>query len=333
MKTILKCSLYDYKTKTGYDISKNVQNLEMTTHIKDEPGKATFNIVKSDGPINFNEGAGVEIRLNGFGLFKGFVFEKTITQEKYMMKVVCYDQLRYLKNKDAKVFVGLTSDKIFSQICDEYVLKYKVVDKSNYVCTPRSNDDVTLYEMIQRALDDTLIHTGEWYVIIDNFGTLQHVNVYSLQPQILIGDSEGLVEFNYKTDIDTQTYDQIALYKDDTESGKRKVIVVNDTMNGGNNLLNWGVLQLYEKVDENVTDAQMKQKALKLLDLYNHPTRTLSLTAYGNVKVRAGSILQVNIRKMANMNINNEVVLVTDCTHKIDNNVHTMKLSVQVMQK
>ncbi len=333
MKTKVKCSLYDYKSKTGYDISDAVSDLEITTHIQDDPGKAKFTIVSPEKPVSFSEGAGVEIRLNGFGIFKGYVFDKTITHEKYKMEVTCYDQLRYLKNKDAKAFSGLRSDQIFSQICDEYVLKYEVVDKSDYVCTARSNDNVTLYEMIQKALDDTLINTGEWYILIDKFGTLQHINVYSLQPQILIGDDSGLSEFKYTTSIDKDVYNQVALYRDDKDTGKRKVVVVNDTINGGENLLNWGILQLYEKVDETVTDAQMREKALNLLDLYNHPSRSLSLTAVGNVKVRAGSILQVNIKNIANMKINNEVVLVTDCTHKIKDSVHTMDLTVQVMQK
>ena len=334
MKTKIKASLYDYKTKIGYDISNAISDLEITTHIQDDPGKAKFTIVSPNSPVAFNEGAGVEIRLNGYGIFKGYVFEKSITNEKYKMEVTAYDQLRYLKNKDAMAFSGLRSDQIFSQICDKYVLKYEVVDKSDYICTAKSNDNVTLYEMIQKSLDDILVNTGEWFIIIDDFGTLKHINVYSLQPQILIGDNSGLSEFKYVTSIDKDVYNQIALYRDDKESGARKVVIINDSSKGEqSNLLQWGVLQLYEKVDENVTDAQMRTKATSLLDLYNHPSRSLTLTAIGHEKVRAGSILQVNIKNIANMAINNEVVLVTDCTHKINDSIHTMELTVQVMQK
>ena len=333
MKTNISCKLYDYKTKKAYDISDAVSDLQIVTKISDDPGKATFSIITPDKPLNFNEGAGVEIKLNGHGMFKGYVFKKKINQDKYKIEVTAYDQLRYLKNKDSMVFRGKTSNQIFAQICDEFVLKYKVRDASSYVCASKSNDNCTLYEMIQNALDDTLIHTGEWFIIRDNFGTLEHVNVYSLQPRILIGDGSGLSEFDYETSIDDKTYNQIKLYRDDQKSGKRKVWVVNDTKNGGKNLLNWGVLQLYDKVDDNLTEAQVKQKAYDLLDLYNHPTRTLKLTSIGHYKVTAGSVLRVNIKDMGNMNIDNEVVLVTSCTHKIEDSVHTMELEVQVMQK
>jgi len=337
MKVNLQVNLYDYKSNTGYDISNAVSDLEITTHIVNDPGKAVFYIVKPDKTLSFGEGAGVEIRLNGRGVFKGYVFEKEITENKFKMKVTCYDQLRYLKNKDAMVFKKKRSDQIFTQICKKYVLKHKVVDKSKYVCTPRSEDNVTLYEMIQNALDDTLINTGEWYVIIDDFGTLKHINVYSLQPQILISDSSGLTSFTYTTSIDKESYDQIALYRDDQKKGKRKVVVINDTSkkgeNKGKHMKEWGVLQLYEKVDESVTDAGMRSKAKKLLSLYNHKSRTLTLKAVGNNKVRAGCLLEVDIEKMPGMNIKNEVVLVTDCTHHIKDSMHTMDLTVTVMQK
>ena len=333
MKTNISCKLYDYKTKKAYDISDAVSDLQLVTKITDDPGKATFSIITPDKPLNFNEGAGVEIKLDGHGMFKGYVFKKKINQDKYKIEVTAYDQLRYLKNKDSMVFRGKTSNQIFAQICDEFVLKYKVRDASSYVCASKSNDNCTLYEMIQNALDDTLINTGKWFIIRDNFGILEHVNVHSLQPRILIGDGSGLLEFDYETSIDDETYNQIKLYRDDQKSGKRKVWVVNDTKNGGKNLLNWGVLQLYDKVDDNLTEAQVKQKAYNLLDLYNHPTRTLKLTSIGHYKVTAGSVLRVNIKDMGNMNIDNEVVLVTSCTHKIEDSVHTMELEVQVMQK
>lgn len=334
METKISCQIYDYKTKTGYDISNTISDLEITTHIKDDPGKATFTIVSPYQQVTFNEGAGVEIRLNGYGIFKGFVFIKEISQTKHSIKVTCYDQLRYLKNKGAKVFKDKTSDQIFSLLCDEYVLKYSIRDKSTHICTARTEDNVTLYEMIQNALDDTLINTGEWFIIIDNFGTLEHVNVYSLQPCLLIGDNSGLTEFTYKTSIDSNTYNQIALYREDDESNSRKLLIHNDSAKGDEStMLQWGVLQMYEKVDSDMTDAQMEQRAISLLDMYNHKTRTLTLTSIGNVNVRAGSLLQVNIQDIGNMRINNEVVLVTDCTHSIKDSLHTMSLTVEVMQQ
>ena len=68
-------TLYDNRNEKAYDISQVISNVEITTHIKDEPGKATFDITKCDG-IEFWEGATVSIQLDGYKMFRGFVFSK-----------------------------------------------------------------------------------------------------------------------------------------------------------------------------------------------------------------------------------------------------------------
>ena len=71
-------------------------------------------------------------------MFKGFVFKKSRDEDVRNIKVTAYDQLRYLKNKDSKVFENVTSSQILAQLCDEFVLKYEITDPSNYICPPRS---------------------------------------------------------------------------------------------------------------------------------------------------------------------------------------------------
>lgn len=322
-------TIYDNQNQKYYDISQVISNLEITTHIQDEPGKATFDIIKCDN-IAFWEGATVSIQLDGYKMFKGFVFTKKRNKNTDIISVTCYDQLRYLKNKDSYVFENMTCDEIFFKICLDFVLDCRVVDKSDYICAPRSNDATSLYEMIKTALDDTLINTNQMFIIRDDYGVLEHVNVFSLQAGVMLGDASGITDFDYETSIDKDTYNQIKLYRDNEDSGKREIFIVNDTVNGGQKLKAWGILQLYEKVDENLNIAQIEQKARGMLSLYNNTKRSLKLEALGVPQICAGSVFKCSIADLGDLSLNS-YLLVTQCSHKIDNGIHTMSLTTEVV--
>lgn len=322
-------TIYDNRYGKLWDISNAISELSITTYMDGAPGQCTFDLIKS-GELAFWEGATVSIEVDGVKMFKGFVFKKSRSQDVDIISCTCYDQLRYLKNKDSYVFEGMSSDQIFKKICDDFVLKHKVVDASSHICTPRSNDATSLYEMIEHALDDTLINTGEWYFIRDNFGVLEHVNVWSCLSGLLLGDRSGITEFEYETSIEDDTYNQIKLYRDNEKSGKREIFIVNDTINGGQNLKEWGILQLYEKVDEKLNKAQIEEKARGMLRLYNNVKRSLTLTSEGVPTIFAGCIFRCRIADLGDLSID-RYLLITECTHNISNGVHTMELTTEVV--
>lgn len=321
-------TLYNNLTGRQYDISNIIANVEITTEIEDDPGKATFNLIDCS-KLSFKEGATVAIELDGYKMFKGFVFKKKHGKDVNNISVTCLDQMRYLKNKDSYVFENMTSDQIFSKICKDFVLKHKVVDKSSYICAPRSNDATGLYEMIKKALDDTLINSKQWFIIRDNYGVLEHINIMSLNTRLMLGDSHGVTDFTFESSIDDDTYNQIKLYRDNEQTGKREIFIVNDTINGGQNLRAWGILQLYEKVDENLNTAQIEQKARGMLKLYNSPKRSLKLEVLGVPKMCAGSIFECSIKGLDGVPLRSSL-LVTKCTHKINAGKHTMSLTTEV---
>jgi hypothetical protein len=323
-------TLYDNRREKHYDISQAISDLQITTKIKDDPGKASFKLVNQQSDIRFSEGATVSIKLDGEKMFRGFVFARKRNKETNIPELTCYDQLRYLKNKDSYVFENMSSDQIFSRICSDNVLNYKIVDTSSYKCAPRSNDAVSYYEMIKNAFDDTLINSRKWFIVRDNYGVLEHVNITSLQPGIMLGDASGILDFSYESSIDKDTYNQIKLYRDNKTTGKREIFIVNDTINGGGNLKAWGILQLYEQVDEGLNLSQIEQKGRGMLALYNNVKRTLSINSIGVPKMCAGSIFKCSIADLGDTSINN-YLLVTSCTHKISNNEHTMDLETEVV--
>lgn len=326
----LEVHIYDNRNGVTFDVSEVVSDITITTYLEDNPGKLEFTVLATD-PLTFAEGATVSVILDGYHMFRGFVFKKGRTEEFKKTKVTCYDQLRYLKNKDSRVFEKVTSHQIFEQLCKDFVLKHQTVDPSSHICAPRSEDATSLYDMIKNALDDTLINTGKWYFIRDNFGTLEHLNITSCARPEVLGDKSFVTGFNYETSIDDDVYTQIKLYRDNDETGKREIFIVNDTVNGGEKLRRWGILQLYEKIDEKYNIAQIESRALQMLKYYCETRRSLSLKCLGVKEFFAGCIFKCKIADLGDISLNS-YLLVTECTHKITNQHHTMDIKTEVVR-
>lgn len=326
----LKMTIFNNETGTTFDVSQVVSDVTITTYLEDNPGKLEFTIlVKS--PLTFSHGATVSVILDGYNMFKGFVFTKNHTEDAQKVKVTCYDQMRYLKNKDSRVFENVTSHQIFEKLCKDFVLKYKTVSPSTHICAPRSEDATSLYDMIKNALYDTLANTGQWYFIRDNFGTLEHLNVMDCMRPEVLGDKSFVKGFDYETSIDKDVYTQIKLYRDNEETGKREVFIVNDTVNGGNKLKNWGILQLYEKVDEKYNIAQIESRALQMLKYYCSVRSSLTLHCLGIKEFFAGCVFKCKIADLGDTSLNS-YLLVTECVHKISNKEHTMDIKTEVVK-
>lgn len=326
----IEVHLYDNRNGVTFDVSEVVSDITITTYLEDNPGKLEFTVMATS-PLTFAEGATVSVVLDGHNMFKGFVFKKSHTELAHRIKVTCYDQLRYLKNKDSRVFENVTSSQIFEQLCKDFVLKYKTVDASSHICAPRSEDATSLYDMIKNALDDTLVNTGNWYFIRDNFGTLEHINVTScVRPEVL-GDKSFVTGFDYETSIDDDVYNQIKLYRDNQDTGKREVFIVNDTVNGGEKIRQWGILQLYEKVDEKYNIAQIESRALQMLKYYCDTRKSLKLKCLGVKEFFAGCIFKCQIAELGDSSLNS-YMLVTECVHKISNEHHTMDIKTEVVR-
>lgn len=323
--------MYDNEKNLLFDVSKLVSNIKLETSIFDTAGKATFDILKLPS-YSFKEGATFALTVDGYKLFKGYVFSRKETEDNKVMQVTCFDALYYFKNKDAKTFAGLTSWQITQIACNDMVLPFRLVSGAPFFTAPVVHDNKSYFEMVKRALDETLINTNQWYIIRDNFGVIEHCNVLDLRAPFLIGDEQGLVKYSYETSIDKDTYNQIKLFRDNDETKKREIFIVNDTaVNGGANIRKWGILQLYQKVDETLNIAQIEERAFGLLRLYNNPKKALKMNeVLGFFPMAAGFVFPVRIKDLADGGVN-QWMLCTDCTHTLNKGVHTMSISAEVV--
>lgn len=315
----------DSKSGIAYDISEVVTPVKWETSLINQPGKLTFSYLE-DEKISISEGSPLFLKIDGKGVFFGYVFKRGKKKNK-TVPVTAYDQMRYLKNKDTYVLSGLTASQIFTKICKDFSLDGVVKEASSYVNSPRVNDNKTLFEIMQHAINETLINTGNWYMIKDNFGKLEFVSINSLKTDVFIGDESLLIDFDFESSIDNDTYNRIKLIKENKETKKREIYIVKDS----GAIKQWGLLQYFEKMDEKANPAQIKARADMLLKLKNRVTKKLKLDCLGDLKIAAGSGIVVGISDLVKEGIAvNQYFMVTTCTHTFKNDLHTMQLEVQV---
>ena len=297
-----------------------VESVSIEWERQGQPGKLTADIVKTPG-LSFQEGDPCRFSVDGTPIFYGFVFEKARKGSMDQVNTITvYDQLYYLKNKDTYVYSNKTAAAVIRMIAEDFQLNVGALADTGYTIASRVEDNKTLFDIIQTALDETLKATSQMYVLYDDVGKLTLKNIGDMKLGLLV-DNETAGDFDYKTSIASQTYDKVKLSYENKDTGKREIFIAQD----GSSINQWGVLQYYEKID---STANAKAMADALLSLYNTKTRTLKLKdVLGDVRVRAGTMLVVMLG-LGDMNLSS-YLMVEQVKHTFSNEQHVMDLNMR----
>ena len=289
-----------------------------TTERKGAAGKLEFKVLK-DNIINFEEGNPVAFKVDNTNLFYGFVFKKKRDKEK-IITTTAYDQLRYLKNKDTKTYTNKRADELVQMIANEYQLNTGVLENTGYVIAKKAESNQSLFDIILNALDETIRNRKEMYVLYDDYGKICLKNLERMKVGLVIDEETG-ENYDYETSIDSDTYNQIKLTYDNSDTGKRDIYIARDS----SNIEKWGVLQYFDTIDEKTNGAV---KARALLDLYNQKTRSLEIkNALGDIRVRGGSLIIVNL-DLGDIKLKN-FMLVEKAKHTFKDGEHFMDLTLR----
>lgn len=289
--------------------------INFTTERYGTPSKLTFKVVK-DNKLNFEEGNAVKFEHDGKPIFFGYVFTKSRDKDD-VIDVTCYDQLRYLKNKDTYVYQNKTASEVIKLIAADFNLQTGSIEDTKFKIPSRVEDTQTLFDIIQNALDLTMENTKQIYVLYDDVGKITLKSLDNMRVNILI-DADTAENYSYSSSIDDNTYNKIKLVYDNKETGKRDVYIAQDSKN----IKKWGVLQFYETLQEGENG---KAKVETLLQLYNQKTRKLQIkNALGDIRVRAGSLIPVRLN-LGDIIVNN-YLLVESCKHTFNLDEHFMDL-------
>ena len=281
------------------------------------PGKLTFTVLKTEG-VDFSEGDPVCFYYDKKPVFMGYVFKKSRDREQ-RIEVTCYDQIRYLKNKYTYIFENKTASQIISALCNDFKLSTGAMDNTGYVIPAISKENISALDIALDVLEETLLNTGNMFVLYDDFGKINVKNCANMMSTTLIYE-QSAENFDYSSSIDDETYNNIVLYY----KGDDNTIQI-FTASSEARIREWGTLRYFEEVD-NPTSAQNKANAL--LNLYNKKTRELTINgAFGDVTVRGGTLIPVKLN-LGDINVNN-YMLVEKVTHKFNKDHYTMDLTLE----
>ena len=299
------------------------EGIEWSTERRSTPGKLTFKIIRDD-IIDFKEGATVRLKVDGKEVFFGFVFTKR-RDKNQIISVTAYDQLRYLNNKDTYVYENKTAAEFIKMIATDFNLKTGTLEDTKFKIASRVEDNTSLFDMIENALDLTLQNTKEMFVMFDEFGKITLKNIASMrvgeESEYLLIDEETGENFEYSSSIDSDVYNKIKLSYDNEDTGKRDIYIAQD----GTHMNEWGVLQYSDTLSKGENG---QAKADALLKLYNKKSRNLKITnAIGDTRVRAGSFVVVSLA-LGDVNLKN-FMLVEKVRHTFKLDQHVMDLTLR----
>lgn len=300
-----------------FEVSNAVESCQWTTNRTGQPGKFTFSVLKSPD-LKMAEGDVVRFSVDGQLQFYGWIF--TRSEDRWgEVSVTCYDRLRYLKANASYAFYAMTAGDIIRQIAGDLQLDVGAIADTGYKIPSLIKENQTCLDIIQAAIEQTLLNTGKVFVLYDDGTGLALQEPANMMSDTLLGDKSLVTDYTYSSDIDKQTYNSIKLVRPNEETGQADVYIQQDSDNIGR----WGLLQYYEKVDGDLNEAQIKAQAAASLEYYNRVLKSLKLTSLGIPGLRAGMMVYIKLDNAGDTGVA-QWVLLEKVTHKWENNLHTM---------
>lgn len=318
--------IMDNKNGNVWNVSEVAKGITWTTTRVGRPASIDFSIIDSgiyqSNAFALNNGDIVRVRKDDVNVFYGYIFSIKENDSREI-SVKAYDQVRYLLSKDTYVLKNVTTGDIIRRIAGDFGLKAGRIDDTGYKIPSMVEDGQTLLDIIEKGNTHTLLNTARLYIFLDDFGDLSLRYVNDWIAGIYVGDGSLMTGFDHSRDIDMDTYNKVKLYQDNKKTGKREVYVAQDSRN----IARWGLLQLYQSVDENKNAAQINEMLTQLMQLKNRETRSLKIPAIGDPRVRAGMYVPVIIDRLGI----NLPMLVDEAKHRFDGDDHTMDLTLKVI--
>ena len=312
--------------KATHQITPVIEDgVKWETDRQGSPSKLTFKVYNDKNPdLNFQEGDKVTLQYRSTSndewteVFTGHVFTKKRNKSGWI-DVTAYDALRYFKNKDTYTYINKRASDVLRMIADDYGLATGEIEDTNYIIGERVEDNQSLFDIVQNALDLTLIGSGTKYILYTDNGRLCLKDAHNLKTDIVINDMTAK-DFDYTSSIDEETYTEIELYYDNDQTNRREIYNAADTVNTSK----WGRLRYVESVQDTTN---IQNRTTTLLNLYNRKTRTMKVSeAYGDIRCRAGASVIVML-DLGDLKVSN-YMLIEKATHTFKKNEYRMDLTL-----
>lgn len=301
-----------------WECSNSVEQVTWTTERTGSPGTLKFTVLKA-GELSYTEGDVVRFSVDGQLQFYGWVFTKSKNRWGEI-ETTCYDRLRYFKANASYAFYDQTAGDMLRQIAADLQVDTGAVADTGYTLPSFIKEDESCLDIVGEAVQQTLLNTGKIFVFYDDGSGVALQEAADMISPVVIGERSLLTDYTYKTDIDEQTYNSIKLVRPNEETGRADVFMAEDS----GTITQWGLLQLYQTVDGDVNDAQVKEQARASLAYYNRRMRTLKVSSLGVPGLRAGQMVLMKVPGLGDVNLD-QYVLLEQVTHTWENDAHTME--------
>lgn len=303
---------------TFYEISELVTKISYEDRLNFGCSKLQFSYLNDN--LIIKNGNAVLFKYGSVDIFSGFVFR--VEQDKGKeIAVTAYDRLRYCKAKDTFNIKSDTVTTLVTRMCNYFDLPKGAITDTKYVLAPGVADGDPWMDIVYKAISETLVNTGRKYCLRDEFGSVALRDMEDLKLDLVLGDESFCYDYKYDKSIDDDFYNQIKIEVKGNKERESQIIISKDD----SSIKKYGLLQYFEKANENSNSSQVKSKANVLLNLYNREAETLSLECLGDTSVRAGSSFYAQISDISL----NKRLIVNEVTHEFLP-VHTMSLEVSI---
>ena len=320
-----KLLIYNTESNTMYDYAPITEKVSYTTSRNGSAGKLTFSFIQKKA-INLTEGAKVQFYVDGAEIFLGFVF--VTEQDRWgVVSVTAYDQLRYLKSAASYSIEGKKLNEIILQIATDMQLQIGTLEDTGYIIPTLTKESTECLDIIEYGLMLTQYNTGKTFVFFDDFGKLSLKEAKNMRSDILIGNGSIITDYTYKSDIDSDTYNQVKLVRPNKETGQGDTYNFSDSTT----IKKWGLLQKYVKVDENLNEAQINEQGNIMMAYYDRVLKTISIDGVGGVPgLRAGAMAMFKIKDVPELS-GGLFLLLDKVKHTFSNGEHTMSLEAKII--
>ena len=223
-------------TTTIMEFADITNTIQISSTRFDSPAKMTFTCIEK-GNLAIPEGSSVELTVDGQQVFKGYIFT-AVRNRDGETQYTAYDQLRYLKANASYTFVAQSLEDIIRRIAADFNLTVGTLEETGYTFPCLIKENETCLDIIFEALSQTIIQTGRIFNFYDDAGELSLVEAKNMYTNQLIGTGSLLTEYQYKRDIDSDTYNRIKLVRPNRTTGRADAYIYEDS----DTIEKWGLL-------------------------------------------------------------------------------------------